>query len=238
MRSNVEVKIILLPDGEISLSSTKAVGLPDSLGLKQRETTAAVEGERKPFSMKGLDSDLDSSHQELLKVSRGSFNDSEGKLRGGSRDPSNCSLLLDGTCGPTDELAEGHIERSSTKERNQEIPIQRIDSIIHEQRLETAWLQIAEKGTLGSISRLKPEKNQILPQEGTYRQNQVESANSVGVPSQHWEDELNHEIKVLKINDRRALQKDPIGKRVDHYPISPSSLHGSSFVSNFNKESM
>ncbi|XP_034702094.1 protein STICHEL [Vitis riparia] len=237
MRSNVEVKIILLPDGEISMNM-KAVGLPDTLGLKQRETTAAVEGERKAFSMKGIDSDLDSSHQELLKVSRGSFNDSEGKLRGGSRDPSNCSPLLDRTFGPTDELAEGHIERSSTKERNQEIPMHRIDSIIREQRLETAWLQVAEKGTPRSMSRLKPEKNQILPQDGSYRQNQVESMNSVGVPSQKWEDELNHEIKVLKINDRRALQKDPVGKRVDHYPISPSSLHDSSFVANFNKESM
>ncbi|CBI29623.3 unnamed protein product, partial [Vitis vinifera] len=182
MRSNVEVKIILLPDGEISMNM-KAVG-------------------------------------------------------GGSRDPSNCSPLLDRTFGPTDELAEGHIERSSTKERNQEIPMHRIDSIIREQRLETAWLQVAEKGTPRSMSRLKPEKNQILPQDGTYRQNQVESMNSVGVPSQKWEDELNHEIKVLKINDRRALQKDPVGKRVDHYPISPSSLHDSSFVANFNKESM
>lgn len=238
MRNNVDVKIILLPDGEISINNMKAARLPDTLGLNQRETTAAAEGERKTFSMRRAYSDIDSAHHELLmKVSKGSLNDSEGKLRGGSHDPSNCSQLLDGTLGSTDELAEGHIE-SSTKERNCEIPMQRIDSIIHEQRLETAWLQVAEKGTPRSISRLKPEKNQILPQDGTYRQNQVETMNSVG-PSQNWEDQLNHEINISsKINDRKALQKEPVGKRVDHYPMSPSSLHDSSFVANFNKESM
>ena len=116
--------------------------------------------------------------------------------------------------------------------------MQRIESIIREQRLETAWLQASEKGTPGSLIRLKPERNQVLPQDGTYHHNQMESMNSVNLDSQHWEDELNREINVLKINDGKALQKDQIGKRVDHYPMSPSLLHDSSFVGNFSKESM
>ncbi|KAM7470207.1 hypothetical protein LguiA_008390 [Lonicera macranthoides] len=60
----------------------------------------------------------------------------------------------------------------------------------------------------------------------------MESMNSVNLDSQHWEDELNREINVLKINDGKVLQKEQIGKRVDHYPMSPSVLHDSSFVGN------
>ncbi|KAK6121278.1 hypothetical protein DH2020_044981 [Rehmannia glutinosa] len=125
----------------------------------------------------------------------------------------------------------------ASKESKSEIPVKRIESIIHEQRLETAWLQAMDKGTPRSMSRLKPERNQVLPQDGAYPPNEFEPLDSVDVPSQHWEDELNHEIKALKINDGVAPhQKDQIARRVDHYPISPSLLHNSSFASNFSKD--
>ncbi|GKG61513.1 hypothetical protein Tco_0621222, partial [Tanacetum coccineum] len=52
---------------------------------------------------------------------------------------------------------------SALKGKKSGNPVQRIESIIHEQRLETAWLQTAEKGTPGSLNRLKPERNQVLP---------------------------------------------------------------------------
>ncbi|KAK6143793.1 hypothetical protein DH2020_024141 [Rehmannia glutinosa] len=101
----------------------------------------------------------------------------------------------------------------ASKESKSEIPVKRIESIIHEQRLETG--------------------------DGAYPPNEFEPLDSVDVPSQHWEDELNHEIKALKINDGVAPhQKDQIARRVDHYPISPSLLHNSSFASNFSKDNI
>ncbi|KAA8536650.1 hypothetical protein F0562_029128 [Nyssa sinensis] len=228
LRCNVEVRIILLPDGETSTNIANLVALPNSLRPKQVETTEMIKRERKAICSSAIDgySDLD-SQQEPLKLSRGSFNDFEGKLTGN----------LQPTAGSPVLLVEGNGKISSTKERKSEIPMQRIESIIQEQRLETAWLQVAEKGTPGSISRLKLEKNQVLPQDGIYHHNPMESRNSVGFSSQHWEDLLNHEIKVLKINDGKALQKDQIGKRVNHYPISPSLLHGSTLAGTFSKES-
>ncbi|XP_011011711.1 PREDICTED: protein STICHEL-like isoform X2 [Populus euphratica] len=135
------------------------------------------------------------------------------------------------------KLSRGSFNDANAGEK-QEMPMQRIESIIHEQRLETAWLQVAEKGTPGSLSRLKPEKNQVLPQEDTYQQNQRESIDSATLSSQKWEDELNHELKVLKMQDQRVLHKDQIGKMVDYYPMSPSLLHGSSYVANGSKESL
>ncbi|XP_065849140.1 protein STICHEL-like [Euphorbia lathyris] len=129
-------------------------------------------------------------------------------------------------------------ENGEEKEGIPELPMQRIESIIREQRLETAWLQAAEKGTPGSLSRLKPEKNQVLPQEDIHQQNQLESASSMGLLSQHWEDELNHELKSLRMEEHGVLHKDQISKRADHFPKSPSLLHDSKFVGNLNKESL
>ncbi|KAG5525693.1 hypothetical protein RHGRI_032105 [Rhododendron griersonianum] len=211
LRYNVEVRIILLPDDETSL------------GRNQMDTAEEISRERKSIFPNTKDGYSDiGSRQEPLKRSRGV--DSDGKLGG---------TLLSATGSPI-PLAEGN-SKMSAKVRN---PMQRVESIIHEQRLETAWLQAVEKGTPGSLSRLKPEKNQILPQEGIYPQNQTKPLNSVDLSSQNWEDELNREMKILKINDRKAVQKDQIGKRVDHCPISPSLLHDSTYVGSFSKESM
>lgn len=207
LRHNIEVRIILLPDGEISINSERQIALPDPMVQKQMHKI-----------------------EEPLKVSRGSFNDSEGKLAG---------TFFESTAESPTLLVEGNGKMNGTKERKPVVPVQRIESIIHEQRLETAWLQTAEKGTPGSLSRLKPERNQVLPQDGIDHQNQMESTNPRSLTSQHWEDELKDELKALKIIDgKEALQKDQVGKRVDHYQMSPSLLHNSSYVGNFNKESM
>lgn len=153
---------------------------------------------------------------------------------------SNCSLFLDethkSTSDSSDVIAEGNGQASVTRESRQEIPMQRIESIIRDQRLETAWLQVAEKGTPGSLSHLKPEKNQVLPQDGTYYEDQMESLNSMRLSSQHGEDGLNPEVKILKVNSGRDVLKDPLGRRVDRYPMSPSLLHDSNFVGNSNKD--
>ncbi|WOG84289.1 hypothetical protein DCAR_0103472 [Daucus carota subsp. sativus] len=157
-----------------------------------------------------------------VQVSRASLNDSDCKPVG----------ISDLNAESPSRMVEGNAKSSSAEERKLVAPVRRIESIIHEQRLETAWLQIAEKGTPGSFSRWKPERNQILPQEGIYNRNQSESMDSKSLKSQHWEDELNAELNALKINGGKVLVRDQIGKRIDHYPMSPSLLHN-----NFNRES-
>ncbi|XP_010527864.1 PREDICTED: protein STICHEL isoform X2 [Tarenaya hassleriana] len=125
-------------------------------------------------------------------------------------------------------------EVGTGEESSQGIPMQRIESIIREQRLETAWLQATEKGTPGSLGRLKPEKNQVLPQEDTYRQhNNTGSVISSGPNSQHWMDELSNGVKMLKIDGGGGeLRGNQTGKRAEHYPLSPSLLHDTNFTNN------
>ncbi|OAY31856.1 protein STICHEL [Manihot esculenta] len=238
LRCNVEVRIILAPVGEDSLN---CLNLSGSQGQRGAGATSTIERERKANGLKPANGYADSK-QESLKLSRGSFNDLEGKIKGGSGDYLKSLTLMDSTLQSTalstELLPEANAETGDLKEKRQELPMQRIESIIREQRLETAWLQAAEKGTPGSVSRLKPEKNQVLPQEDIYHQNKMESASSMGMSSQHWEDELNHELKILKMEDQRMVHKDQTGRRADCYPISPSLLHDSNFVGNPIKESL
>ncbi|KAJ8572705.1 hypothetical protein K7X08_009216 [Anisodus acutangulus] len=209
IRSNVEVRLVLLPDGETSNDSEKPITLMNSGGLKLMGSPNMVKRETTV-----------SSNQDPLQVSRGSFNDCESKMV------------------ETFESESGNAGTSSSKERISEIPVQRIESIIREQRLETAWLQAMEKGTPGSMSRLKPERNQVLPQDGLYNNNQLESINSRELSPQHWHGDLNEEIRSLKMLDGKAVQKDQTSKKGDSYPISPSLLHNGIYASNFSKESM
>ena len=148
----------------------------------------------------------------------------------------NLPSLVDGnfqtTTGSSDLLAEGNGGRES----RQDIPMQRIESIIREQRLETAWLQAVEKGSPGSLSRLRPEKNQVLPQDSIYCKDQMESMDSTRFSSQHLEDDVNNQVKVLEAKNGRVLQKDQIVRRVDRYPMSPSLLHDGSLATNSIKD--
>ncbi|XP_011092246.1 protein STICHEL isoform X2 [Sesamum indicum] len=199
----------------------KIIILPDTLLQKQTDKSTATNLENKSTRLNVAVSNCDLNfHQEPSKLSTGSFN-----------------IYGSHQMKPFDSIA-GNPTMSASKENKSGIPVKRIESIIHEQRLETAWLQAMEKGTPGSMSHLKPERNQVLPQDSTYPPNQLEAMNSTDVSVQHWEDELNHEIKALKISDGAVPQKDQIGRRIDHYPISPSLLHNSSFASNFSKENM
>ncbi|KAI3695009.1 hypothetical protein L1987_77997 [Smallanthus sonchifolius] len=111
---------------------------------------------------------------------------------------------------PTNGLTERKIESTSMdncsnqdalKGRKTANPVLRIESIIHEQRLETAWLQTAEKSTPGSLQRLKPERNQVLPQDGG-------SSGQMETSQQQWEDELTRELNLLKINDGKPVSKE------------------------------
>uniref|UniRef100_A0A1J3EU47 Protein STICHEL n=1 Tax=Noccaea caerulescens TaxID=107243 RepID=A0A1J3EU47_NOCCA len=127
----------------------------------------------------------------------------------------------------------GDLEVGTSEESISKLPMQRIESIIREQRLETAWLQTADKDTHGSVIRIKPERNQILPQEDTYRQPNIGPAiSSSGLTSNHWVDELNNEVKLLKIGENGELQENLTGKRGEHCPLSPSLLHDTNFGNN------
>lgn len=85
LRRNVEVRIILLPDGEASIHHGISNELPK--GLKKTETTAAIEREGKALCSNANDNYSDSDSQQIpvnvaRKVSRGSFNELEGKFKG------------------------------------------------------------------------------------------------------------------------------------------------------------
>ncbi|GAA0139002.1 DNA-directed DNA polymerase [Lithospermum erythrorhizon] len=210
LRSNVEVNIVMLPNGRTSANLVRA----SPQNQKHLGSTSRVNEDEMPIGHKvdaysDMDSQLDS-----LKITKGSFGNSESILPG----------IFESTDGT-----------SGSKERKSEIPVHRIESIIHEQRLETAWLQAMEKGTPGSLSRLKAERNQILPQDGAYHHNQMESMNSLDNPTQHLEDDLNNELQNLKIIDGKVFHDDQTSKK-DHLPLSPSLLHNTNFAGHFNKE--
>nr|DAD38812.1 TPA_asm: hypothetical protein HUJ06_013134 [Nelumbo nucifera] len=238
LRHNVEVRIELMPDVGTSTDRLQELGLTDSLGQKQMQVSEAMEKERKadPNSFTNGHTNLD-MHQELVKLPRDGFNNSKNKLQSGSLEQSG-SPLVDGKFHTTSGLpvfcTEGNDGICLSKERRQDTSMQRIQDF-DEQRLESAWVQDAEKGTPRSVSRLKPERNQVLPQDGIYRQGQM---TMTPISSEHCEDELNQEIKSLKANDHRGNKKDQSGRKVDHYPISPSLLHDSTFGGNFNKDNL
>ncbi|XP_010930355.1 protein STICHEL [Elaeis guineensis] len=135
--------------------------------------------------------------------------------------------------------SEGNNGANNPKEKGQEALVQRTQtSPTDEQRLESAWLQAAEKYTPGLISLPKPEKNQVLPQNGVICQNQDQSSAALGMSSEHWEDELNQEIKALKIGNTQGHNKDQFVGRVNQHAISPSLLHSNNYTANFDGENL
>ncbi|XP_077249669.1 protein STICHEL-like [Tasmannia lanceolata] len=239
LRYNVEVKLGLLPDWEDLINGIKSSELPVSKLGKEMEMFGLKGNEVKGDYNKLNGSPDQNLPKESVKLPRKSFNDTEGKLQR-TQDSSDGSLVLHENF----EMAslrvfpeEENIEVSSTQEERQEVPTQSTHVAIDEQRLESAWLQATEKGTPGSVTRLKPERNQVLPQDGICHQNQMESMLALAISSKHWEDEQNREIKALKVNDNQSHQ-DKSSKRVDHYAMSPSLLHSNSFVAKFDKENL
>lgn len=164
--------------------------------------------------------------------------DKRGGHANGTDGCSSFSPLLDGNLQAITDSSDLMAEGNSVRENGQEIPTLRIESIIREQRLETAWLQAVEKGSPGSLSRLRPEKNQVLPQENIYCKDPMESIDSTKFSSQDWEDDLNPEVKVSNGKSGRVLHKGQISRRVDRCPMSPSLLHNSSLTTSSNKDNL
>ncbi|XP_058097515.1 protein STICHEL [Magnolia sinica] len=242
LRCNVEVRMGLIADGENSINRIKAVKSSDSMAVaqKQMEMIGMMGRHRNADNSRLSTSSYQGPCKEQVNLTRNSFNGYECMLR---RTPDSCdgSLVRDETF-PMSSLPifsrEGNIGVSSTKGRRQENPMQRMHASTQELRLESAWLHTAEKGTPGSVRRLKPERNQVLPQDGIFHEYEMASVMELDVSSKHWEDEVDHEIKSLEVYDNRCDQKDPSGRRVGHYPMSPSLLHSNSLKTNFDKENL
>ncbi|XP_068647528.1 protein STICHEL-like isoform X2 [Aristolochia californica] len=223
VKHNVEVRIGLIPDN--NYLHVKPIELSNFNGEQHAEKDNLSMQQRSDYN------GLVSSNQEL-----------EGPIATKKNTDSSCDVSVPlrrnfETSGFL-VLSENMENICTTEELPREFQSQRIHEVIDEQRLESAWLQSAEKGTPGSMSRLKLERNQVLPQDGLYHQRETGSMMALTVSSRHWEDGTNNEIKVLKVNDNQVHQKDQSNRRVDHYPMSPSLLHTSNFAANFDKETI
>ncbi|XP_073287607.1 protein STICHEL-like isoform X1 [Primulina huaijiensis] len=136
------------------------------------------------------------------------------------------------------ESAKGNDKSSTSRESKLLLPMQRIESIMRDPRLESALSQAMETGISGSMAHSKAERNYNLTQDGSFHQNHVKLMNSENLPSQHWQDEFSYEITASKMNDGMASEKDQTTKRINEHFIAQSLLHNSSFARDFGKENI
>lgn len=119
--------------------------------------------------------------------------------------------------------------------RGQEVSVEHLKpSALDEQRLESAWLQTAEKHAHVMLNQARPERNQVLPQTG----GQQRSSMGTIVPSRHVNKDLTNELKALKISDDRGPQKCQNVQTENGYAISPSLLHRNNHLTNCDNESV
>ncbi|GAB2259056.1 hypothetical protein Droror1_Dr00015216 [Drosera rotundifolia] len=204
LRRNVVVKMVSLPNGSDS-GSADPIGSSRSDGRNQINPASAIVKEDIVCSCNIIDSHSD-SNQHLNRSNKGR-NGTQSELVGSQK-----------------------VTRNSTTEERKGSPMQRMESLVCQERLETAWMQAAEKGTPRSGNhRRPPEKNQVLPQDSIYGYKQPESLSSID--SYHQDDTLNNEIKILKV-DKKAIEMDLTGKRPDGRRISASLLHQKGFSGN------
>ncbi|KAL5982801.1 hypothetical protein ACLOJK_016878 [Asimina triloba] len=238
LRRDVEVRMGLMGDSKDSPTGLKAVESRGSTLVTQRQTEVAGEIE------KGRNSDHNrlsvSSYKSSCKEPkppRKSFNGCEDMVQ---RIPDSCSscVVPDRICqmsGLPILSAEGNIY--SRREQMHQSPLH---ATIEDLRLESAWLQAVEKGTPGSASRLRPERNQVLPQDGAFCEREVATAIGLAVSTKSWNDEQNHEIKPLEMTHKQRNLKDQSISQIGHYPMSPSLLHSNSnsLRTIFNRENL
>ncbi|CAM8941484.1 unnamed protein product [Rhodiola kirilowii] len=216
LRCNVEIRVVLLSNGKASVHGMKAADLEDNFLLQQMGRSLDNKWKEKALGSGRADGSCGT--QKALEISQGSFNTSSKFL-----DNSDCSSI-----GTALKLAEVKAKLSNTKGKKQGAPMQRIESIIREQRLETAWLQAVEKSASGSMNRSRPEKNQVLPQEGIHHS--MESSTHGAVPSQ--------ELILSGADEAEIPQTDHPSKRSDHHSITPSLLHDKNFTDILSRDNM
>lgn len=123
------------------------------------------------------------------------------------------------------------------KTRGQEVSVEQVKiSTLDEQRLESAWLQTAEKPTPAMINQARPERNKILPQNGG--QHHGRSSMATIVPSRHVDKDLSDGLKALKISDSHGPHNSQNVQTENGYAISPSLLHRNNHLANCDNESV
>ncbi|CAO2197400.1 unnamed protein product [Urochloa humidicola] len=121
--------------------------------------------------------------------------------------------------------------------RGQEVCVEQLKTAaLDEQRLESAWLQTAEKHAPGMLNQARPERNQVLPQTGG--QHHGRSSMATIVPSRHVDKDLTNELKALKISGSHGSQKCQNLQTENGYAISPSLLHRNNHLANCDNESV
>lgn len=110
-----------------------------------------------------------------------------------------------------------------------------------EQRLESAWLQEAEKCAPGLKDILRPEKNQVLPRDAIDIQNAIVSSGSIGslplaIALRQKEGTSNDEVKVLKPDGGSDIRKLYAG--TDHPGLCSNSLDQGTFITSFEDENL
>lgn len=235
LKHNVEVRICLVPESY----SNEIKSLPDSptsnhsgkVGFLSRrrslEPDNLIGSSDKDRHMMGLNNPRNSlDYSEVMQ--RGTLVNYDGALvkHKGHKVASFPSVSLGGNNGVRGTIDKG-----------QEISVPRTHTmIIDDERLESAWLQVSEKNTSGFASGSKQEKNQVVPQNVINPQSHNGSSISLAISSKQWDDELIHELQVLKNNDAQGYDNKQNGGHAEHVDISPSLLHSNSITGNSDKE--
>lgn len=188
----------------------------------------------KPVLLPAVDNGLVSKNGNLVSSS-----DPEVKH---VRKSLNCSLEESMASRKSSEtsitFSKHNMERGFADEKIQNNQQQAIYSAINEQKLESAWLQAVEKGTPGSQNRLRAERNQVLPQDGIYPQEQKKKEANMAIilSSRHWE--IENEDRHSQNSDKGMFQQDQQRQKLDMHPLSPSLLHTDNFLAIRNRENL
>ncbi|XP_020252955.1 protein STICHEL-like isoform X2 [Asparagus officinalis] len=155
-----------------------------------------------------------------------------------NRDSTSLKVSCNDKCKGIPNLPRKRLECSEARQQKTleqgDSSLQKHADVVVEHRLERAWLQASDKNSIDLSSQSNPNKNQILPENGVSCENHKMSL----ISSKHWEAELNHEVKGLKIGDSQGQHKKQIDGQIDHYAISPSLLHSNGFTANSDKENV
>ncbi|XP_073034815.1 protein STICHEL-like [Primulina eburnea] len=179
------------------------------------------------------------------------FNTPKNKLASLKRTESNCGLnletlkleeLINNDCKVNQtrqfESAKENDRSSTSREVKPLVQMQRIESIIRDQRLETTLSQAMERDILGSVAHSKAERGHNLTQDCLFHQNHSKVMNSENLSSQRWQDDFSYEIMASKMDDEMASEKDRTIKMITGHPIAPSMLLNTSFGSDIGKENI
>ncbi|CAN6458212.1 unnamed protein product [Victoria cruziana] len=208
LRHNVKVSVGLLSQ-MADMSSRFSIKLPSASPRKQTDNAHE-------------DNHCD---EQLLKATASYLSNLEDTLEGSNDDSCDGSSVLEDNLYrsslPVFSI-EGKGGSHRRKYMDNEISIDSTDTIVDEQKLESAWLQAAEKGTLGSTGQPKDVRNQVLPQDDFFSHNHTAFAmQPVAALGHPGEDVSLRSPSIGVIGDRVQVQKC-----LDNpYPVSPSLLH-------------